>query len=266
MILLRHEKSSIMERCRVGTEKVCRESRLDFEAVTIYMIQGVDYSTPAPTINILVEDTTQKGLWKSTLIRVSRLLKSEDALDLHVLISCSKLPVPKYIFAVEKAHPLVKLWPEKLLIPVIDILEGYKLKYSVVEVLRYGTRRDAASPTILVTVEDDHADRATWYNAELKITNLCRAHGQDLRVELREERSTLRRVAETATGRNPDIAYNEKVFMGGSVGVEKKAAGTMGGYLRLESVSTGESKIIGITNYNVVRGSGNWWQAGKLSK
>lgn len=219
----------------------------------------------SPTISIWVRDNSQKHLWKSALVLIFRILRAEGALDMHVLLSSYDLPEEKYIFPIELDDPLVTLWPKKLLDLVVSILDSYQLDFGAIEVFRYGHNNQDACPTILITVEDENEEgkEATWQKACTDISNHCQSEGADLPVALREYVSGRKEHDETPTGGIVGRVYNPLVSMGTSIGVEPKGAGTLGGYLELKDRKTGAIKLVGLTTYQVVRGSDKDWPAGK---
>lgn len=261
-----HQRNQVWGRCVDKTIPICHELGLNFQVVGVHMhVRGPKDAQRTPTLHICVHDESVQPSWKPTLIRISHMLRAEGALDLHVLIRCNKIP-QRYIFAIEFDHPLVQLWPKKLLNPVVSIIESYRLDFGAVEVFRYGPKLENAPPTILITVkdEDDEEEETTWERARSDITRYCQSEGADLSVVFQEHMIADTRPKLTATVGAVGRVYDQPIPMGTSIGVEQMGTGTLGGYLQLKDRDTGSVKVVGLTTYQTVRGSDKKWPAGKL--
>lgn len=258
----------VWTRCRDLTLLICRDEKLSFREIGVYMLQGARDETPRTTLQIVVDDNHQHDLWRTVLNLIFLMLQEEVATDLAALIACAKVPDPKFIFAVEYGHPLVQLWPNKLLHPVVKLLHNYRLDFGAVEVFHYGTRPETAVPTILITVEDEYADRRAWDMARKEITDLCHSEGCELPLVLKEGNCSFAKDQMLIpTGGVANKVYSKLIHMGSSIGIEKKGSGTVGGYLRLINRQTGGLiSIAGLTNYHVIRPSAKDWPAGKSQK
>lgn len=249
--------------CVQLTVSICRELGLQLREVGIYNLVGKKHTLPAPTIVVIVPDDNQDDLWRSTLIYIFRMLQAQGALDLHAMIRCSNLPEKKFVFAVEANHPLVPVWPKKLLPQVLTMIRSHQLQFSAVEVFHHGTTLEASQPTVFITVKDEDEDQEVWEEMRFRIAQLCQSEGYKLAVELREASGTLTRSEKNSTGEIVNRVYNMTSTMGSSIGVEPKGAGTLGGYLSLKDPKNGAIIVAGLTNYHVVRGSRKDWPARK---
>lgn len=265
------QRNQVWGRCIHKARAICDELGLNSHEIGVHMLlRGPKDARRTPTLYIFVEDESVQPSWKPTLIRIYHMLRAEGALDLHVLIRCKKIP-DNYIFPIEFDNPLVTLWPEKLLGPVISIIESHHLNFRAIEVFRFGLKLEDASPTILITIkdedEDDQEKEATWGKARSDIIKHCQFEGVALPVALRGSLAARTWPKYDSAGKivgTSNRSYNQVVPMGHSIGVEPKGAGTLGGYLQLKDRHTGAVKLVGLTTYQVVRGSDKQWPAGKL--
>lgn len=265
------QRNPVWARCIPKARAICHEVGLNIQVINVLMlVRGPEDAQRTSTLHICVHDESIQPSWKPTLIRIFHMLRAERALDLHVLIRCNQIP-ERYIFPIEFDNPLVTLWPEKLLGPVISIIESYRLDFGAIEVFRFGTTRQDASPTILITIKDedenDKEKELTWQKARLDIKKHCQSEGAVLPVVLRGSLASRTwpnsDSANMVTGRS-SRSYNQLVPMGHSIGVEPKGAGTLGGYLQLKDRSTGTVKLVGLTTYQAVRGSDKNWPVSKF--
>ena len=266
--IITNSRLEVWTRCRDLTLQICLDEKLSFREIGVYMLQGARDQTPRTTLQIVVDDDHQHDLWRTVLILISIMLQEEVATDIAVLIACAKVPDPKFIFAVEYGHPLVQLWPNKLLRPVVAILYNHRLDFGAIEVFHYGTRPETAVPTILITVEDEYANRRAWDMARMDITNLCHAEGWELPLVLKEGNCSFAKDQMfTPTQGVANKVYSKVVHMGSSIGIETKGSGTVGGFLKITNRQTGALvKVVGLTNYHVVRPSIKDWPASKSWK
>ena len=126
--------NQIWRRCIHKAAAVCDELGLHWREINVYMLlRGPKDARRTPTLHISVEDKSVQPSWMPTLIRIYHMLRAEGALFLHVLIRCNRTP-DNYIFPIEFDNQLVTLWPEKLLGPVISIIESHQLNFRAIEV------------------------------------------------------------------------------------------------------------------------------------
>lgn len=80
-------------------------------------------------------------------------------------------------------HPIVRLWPEKIAKPVLEVLES--VDFVEVCVYNWGITEETAEPTIVIVVRDKQKDR--WDILIEQILEICAEHGAAwLKVAVKE--------------------------------------------------------------------------------
>ena len=150
-----------------------------------------------PSILIRVPNSADRPLWKPTLIGVGKMLDQESALEMHVLITEPRGEQWNHAYTIEADHPIVKLWPEKLVGPVLKALDF--IEFVNLCVWKWGVTEEAAELTVLIVVEDKqkrqwdyviediarlYADGGHYRRSELS----KRQHFRSIRAAYREDK------------------------------------------------------------------------------
>ena len=261
------ERVNLWSRCSSKAASILEEAGLVFNEVHGDMTRGRGCAVFHPTILIRVPNSADRPLWKPTLISVGKLLDQESALEMHVLITEPRGEQWTHAYTFDADHPILKLWPEKIVGPVLKALDF--IEFVNLRVWERGVTAEAAELTVLIVVEDKQ--KRQWDHVIEDIARVCADGGApDLKVAITEGRNyqSASISSQSEQGRiEGRQSYQQKITMGHSISAEQKDGGTLGGYLQLfNPKNVGKPVTIFITNWHVLRPSDPELCAGKFTR
>lgn len=256
--LTNHPSQTAWNACRKHAVQILEDVGINWTSLLI-QLERDSSNRIRPIMLIMVTDASRHELWRDTTILLDKMLYVRDIRDLAIEFSVPEGP-DNFCFPIEPAHPLVALWPQKLRLPVVMILEQ-STPWQTMSVFRYGLSNSSATPTVLITVPDI---KSQDYSALEHVLNneLSRLHASSLRVKIVQGELNGRINAELPTGGLSLQTYAKLANMGCSIGTDDRGSGTLGGYVRI-SKGDGKTRICALTNFHVVRHFVPEWKAGK---
>ena len=108
------------------------------------------------------------------------MLDQESALEMHVLITEPRGEQWTHAYTFDADHPILKLWPEKIVGPVLKALDF--IEFVNLRVWERGVTAEAAELTVLIVVEDKQ--KRQWDHVIEDIARLCADGGHYRRSKL----------------------------------------------------------------------------------
>lgn len=262
------ERIDIWHRCISKTAAIFEQAGLDYNEIHINMIKGKGDAIFHSTIIARVPNSDDKALWQPTLIDVEKILNEENSSDLHVLILEPRGDKLDHAYIIRHDHPIVRLWPEKIVRPVLEVLES--VDFIELCVWNWGITEEAAELTVVIVVEDQQ--KYLWDKLVEQILEICADHGAAyLKVAIKEgsqyeATSYMDPTSHLDQGRiEGRRSYCKRVAMGHSISAEPTGGGTLGGYLVLvDPKNSSDRTTIFITSWHVLRPSDPELSAGNV--
>ena len=224
----------VWTQCLQDAISTCKEVGIDIREISVFRFRNKPKSTIwSPTLLIAVENNTQKDLWASTLIFVSQMLQSRNALDLSVLIRCEKMPPLPRIFAVEFDNPFLKLRPNTLLERVIQIIKFVPVKVRGPRGFLIWPKLEGSGSNSSHLRRKMRTSRRGEEQRE-EIIAFCRFHSANLPIVVREGTVQGRRTTFTRTEGIEGKTFTQLCPMGVSMGVSLKRSRNPGRLYQVE--------------------------------
>ncbi|KAL9027059.1 MAG: hypothetical protein Q9196_004360 [Gyalolechia fulgens] len=256
LALVHHPSESAWHSCRKHIVQILEDADVNWTSVQIQLER--DSSNRArPVLLVIVEDASRQEIWREATVLLDKMLYVNDVRDLAITIRVPKGP-KNVCIAIKPDDPLVTLWPQKLRMPIFDLLEQ-RTRWESMGVFRYGPSLSSSKPTVLITVPDLKDQDYTVLENDLN-DELSRLQAPSLRVKIVQGALNGKTNDELPTGRTRLQTYTKLADMGYSIGTDDRGSGTLGGYIGIKK-GEGKTRVCALTNFHVVRHVVPNWRA-----